>query len=110
MHRLVTCVLSVMLAFTAVAAHAQAGGSGNVFNDPFVQVTSALPGCPVPQGPSFTPEEVRNEAHVRSQHGGSCYRAGRCRLKTVMLVDDVVGVVNYLMVGTRGNPPYRVAR
>jgi BON domain len=125
----------------------------NAFNDPFVQVTSALKPCPVPEGPLYTAQEVREVAHVRAQHGGSCYRVGRCRLansylydaeiiprvaqylqldgrfddttlwlqgerrivllmgcvktreqseameKAVWLVDDVMGVVNYLRVG-----------
>ena len=141
----------------------QAQERSNFFDDPFLQVTSAVPGCPVPEGPLKTQAEVRAEAHVRSQHGGSCYRAGRCRLansylydkeiipraviylrqdgrfddtsvwvlgerrlvtlmgcvqsreqaeameKAVMLVDDVMGVVNYLMVGTEGKPLYRPA-
>ena len=132
---------------------AQAQEATNYFNDPFLQVTSALPGCPVPRPPAFTAEDVRKEEHVRSQHGGSCYRVGRCRLpnsylydaeiiprvsqyikldgrfddtsvwvqgerrlvflkgcvktreqsealeKAVWLVDDVMGVVNYLRVG-----------
>lgn len=136
---------------------------GNPFNDPFLQVTSALPGCPVPEGPVFTPEQVRAEAHVRAQHGGSCFLSGRCRLpnsylydreiiprvasflqqdgrfnntsvwllgerrlvtlrgcvqtgeqakameQAVMRVDDVMGVVNELSVGSRARPKYRVA-
>lgn len=53
---------------------------GNLFNDPFVQVTSAIPGCPVPRGPYITEEKARVQQHVRSQHGNSCYRSGRCRL------------------------------
>lgn len=108
----------------------------------------------------FTQQQVRDEAHVRAQHGGSCYRSGRCRLpnsylydkeiiprmvsylqqdgrftntsvwvlgerrlvtlmgcvqsqeqarameQAVMLVDDVMGVVNYLSVGTAAKPKY----
>jgi hypothetical protein len=135
----------------------------NAFDDPFLQVTSALPGCPVPRPPGFTEEEVRKEAHVRAQHGTSCYRVGRCRLpnsylydkeiiprvqqyvrmdgrfddtsvwvlgerrlvtlmgcvrtakqkeemeRTVLLVDDVMGVVNQLMIGTREAARYPVA-
>jgi hypothetical protein len=145
----------------ATAAHAQ--DRTNYFDDPFVQVTSALPGCPVPRPPAMTPDELRAEAHVRSQHGGSCYRAGRCRLpnsylydkeiiprvaltirqdgrfdrtsvwalgerrlvtlmgcvptredaeaieRAVSLIDDVMGVVNYLMVGTQAKPLYPLA-
>ena len=59
----------------------------NAFNDPFVQVTNAMPQCPVPEGPLYTEAEVRDLAHVRSQHGGSCHRVGRCRLPNSYLYD-----------------------
>ncbi len=136
----------------------------NPFNDPFVQVTAAMPGCPVPEAPLYTAQQVRERAHVRSQHGGSCHRSGRCRLpnsylydaeiiprvqqfivqdgrfgdtsvwvlgerrlvtlmgcvrsveqslaleQAVALVDDVMGVVNLLSVGTApASVRYRVA-
>lgn len=151
---------AVLLTAALLAATAQAQERRNAFDDPFLQVTSALPGCPAPRPPGFTEEEIRSEAHVRSQHGGSCYRSGRCRLpnsylydkeiiprvqqyirqdgrfsdtsvwvlgerrivtlmgcvrtkeraeqleKAVLLVDDVMGVVNYLMVGTQAKPKY----
>ena len=151
----------LLIAALPLSGAAQQGT--NFFNDPFLQVTAALPGCPVPAPPSLTAEEVRKEEHVRSQHGGSCHRVGRCRLpnsylydkeiiprvslyiredgrfgdtsiwvlgerrlvtlmgcvktkeqaaeleRAVMLVDDVMGVVNHLIVGTRGKPLYRLA-
>ena len=141
----------------AGAAHADGPATPartNAFNDPFVQVTHAIVQCPVPEGPLYTEAEVRELAHVRSQHGGSCHRVGRCRLpnsylydaeiiprvrltiredgrfgdtsvwvlgerrlvtlkgcvqsqaqsdaleKAVWLVDDVMGVINLLQVGT----------
>lgn len=158
-------LLRIALAVLPFAAMAQEKvtepkGRGNHFNDPFLQVTSAMPGCPVPEGPMFTPEQVRAEAHVRAQHGGSCFRSGRCRLpnsylydreiiprmvtylrqdgrfndtsvwvlgerrlvtlmgcvqtkeqarameQAVLLLDDVMGAVNYLSVGTSGKPRY----
>ena len=157
-------LLCAVLAASACAVQAQSPRT-NAFNDPFVQVTSALPGCPVPEGPLYTEAEVRELAHVRAQHGGSCYRVGRCRLpnsylydaeiiprvqlyiredgrfadtsvwvlgerrlvtlmgcvqsaeqaraleKAVELVDDVMGVVNLLQVGTeRGAARYPLAR
>ena len=146
------------------AAAAPAQERRNVFDDPFLQVSSALPGCPAPRPPGFTPEEVRKEEHARAQHGTSCFHSGRCRLpnsflydqeiiprvkqyiardgrfddtsvwvlgerrivtlmgcvrtreqaeqmeKAVLLVDDVLGVVNHLMVGTKGKPKYELAR
>jgi osmotically-inducible protein OsmY len=156
-------LILVLAFFVVLSSPSRAQERTNFFDDPFVQVTSAMPGCPVPEGPLVTQDEVRAQAHVRSQHGGSCYRSGRCRLpnsylydkeiiprvvlylrqdgrfdntsvwllgerrlvtlmgcvasreqaeaveKAVLLVDDVVGVVNHLMVGTAGKPPYRPA-
>lgn len=156
-----------LLAFACaslLAAAAPAQERRNAFDDPFLQVTSALPGCPAPRPPGFTEEEVRKEAHVRAQHGTSCHRVGRCRLpnsylydkeiiprvqqyirmdgrfddtsvwvlgerrlvtlmgcvrtkeqaeqmeRAVLLVDDVMGVVNHLQVGTQGRPKYELAK
>jgi hypothetical protein len=153
------CVLALLLAGTAGAEERR-----NTFGDPFLQVTAALPGCPAPREPGFTEEEVRKAAHVRAQHGTSCYQSGRCRLpnsylydqeiiprvqrylrqdgrfgdtsvwvlgerrivtlmgcvntpaqkeemeRAVLLVDDVMGVVNQLMVGTREKARYERAR
>lgn len=148
----------------AGVAQEAAAARTNAFNDPFVQVTTGMPGCPVPEGPLYTAAEVRELAHVRAQHGGSCYRVGRCRLpnsylydaeiiprvqlylredgrfadtrvwvlgerrlvtlmgcvqsreqaqameKAVELVDDVMGVINLLQVGTaREGVRYRIA-
>jgi hypothetical protein len=85
---LVRCawLLSLLLAFAA----AQAQERKNAFGDPFLQVTQALPGCPAPRPPGFTTEEVRKEAHVRAQHGTSCYRDGRCRLPNSYLYDKEI--------------------
>lgn len=76
-------------ALLAAAAWAQGGAPvrTNAFNDPFVQVTAGLAGCPVPEGPLYTAAEVRELAHVRSQHGSSCHRVGRCRLPNSYLYD-----------------------
>ena len=155
-----TSALVTAALLLAGAAHAQK--MGNLFGDPFVQVTSAIANCPVPRGPYITEEQARVQQHVRSQHGGSCFRVGRCRLpnsylydaeiiprvrtyiredgrfadtslwvlgerrivtvmgcvktkeqaieleRTLTLVDDVMNVVPYLMVGTEGKPPYHV--
>lgn len=86
--------LASLVAAAAVVpslAFAQVAGNPaprtNAFNDPFVQVTSAIPACPVPEGPLYTEAEVRELAHVRSQHGGSCHRVGRCRLPNSYLYD-----------------------
>jgi hypothetical protein len=61
----------------------------NYFQDPFMQVTSGLAGCPVPEEPLLTLAEMRAEGHAK--------------------VDDVEIVFNELMVGIRGKPKYRTA-
>jgi hypothetical protein len=155
-------VIAAICSLGLWSAHAQE--RKNLFDDPFVQVTSAVPGCPVPEGPGVTQAELPALAHVRAQHGTSCYLSGRCRLpnsylydkeiiprvaqfirldgrfdntsvwvlgerrlvtlmgcvqsaqqaqaieKAVGLVDDVMGVVNQLIVGTRDEPRYQLAR
>lgn len=50
------------------------------FDDPFLQVTSAIPDCPPQQRSTFTKEEMRAEAHSRAERGTRCYLEGRCRL------------------------------
>lgn len=155
---------TVLLALALLPAAALPQERRNAFGDPFLPVTSAVRGCPVPRPPGFTEEEIRQEAHVRAQHGTSCFRVGRCRLpnsylydkeiiprvqqylrmdgrfddtsvwvlgerrivtlmgcvksqeqaeqmeQAVRLVDDVMGVVNFLMVGTQGKPKYELAK
>jgi hypothetical protein len=51
----------------------------NYFDDPFFQVSQALANCPVPEGPMYTPQEQRAEAHGRIERGTSCYLAGLCK-------------------------------
>ena len=157
-------LICVFASTWVIASAACAQERKNWFDDPFLQVTSAIAACPVPAPPGMTAEEMRAQAHVRAQHGGSCYRAGRCRLhnsylydkeiiprvqtylrqdgrfdntsvwvlgerrlvtlmgcvqsaeqslameRAVLLVDDVMGVVNFLMVGTKGVPKYDVPK
>jgi hypothetical protein len=95
----VTVVFCSFLAFGAALAQERK----NLFNDPFVQVTSAIPKCPVPQGPGVTPEEMAAVAHVRAQHGTSCHLSGRCRLANSYLYDQEIipRVAQYLRLDGR---------
>jgi hypothetical protein len=64
------------------AAHCQSAlpqERRNWFEDPFFQVSSGLPACPVPLGPLLTRDEQRREAHGRIERGTSCWLAGKCR-------------------------------
>ncbi|SFB70038.1 hypothetical protein SAMN05216344_101337 [Polaromonas sp. OV174] len=59
----------------------------NPFGDPFVQLSSGLPGCPVPSEPVYSRAQFQSLAHERSQRGVSCWLAGRCRLPNAYLYD-----------------------
>ena len=50
----------------------------NWFDDPFFQITSGVPDCPLPAGP-FTSESDRGvQAHRRAEKGTTCWLAGAC--------------------------------
>ena len=59
----------------------------NVFDDPFLQVTDAIPDCPRQEAPRITPSEMRAEAHSRAERGTRCYQSGQCRLPNAYLYD-----------------------
>lgn len=41
----------------------------------------------MPRPPAYTEAQIRELAHERSQHGGSCHASGRCRLPNSYLYD-----------------------
>jgi len=65
---------SIFLLFAAPPAGAQAP----VQLDPFTQATEGIPGCPVVQPRLYTPDEMRTEAHARSERGTRCALEGTC--------------------------------
>jgi hypothetical protein len=73
-----------------VALPLRAEEKANYFDDPFLQVTSGVSGCPVPAGPEITQAEMRAQAHVRAERGTSCYLAGRCRLPNAYQYDQEI--------------------
>ena len=72
-------------------------------SDPFVQATRGFKDCSAPQLRLLDTSEIRSQEHVRVQHGGSCYRSGRCRLPNSYLYDaDIIPrVALYLQVDGR---------
>jgi osmotically-inducible protein OsmY len=62
----------------------------NYFEDPFLQVTGGIAGCPVPAGPEIMQAEMRAQAHVRAERGTSCYLSGRCRLPNAYKYDKEI--------------------
>ena len=87
--RLVPMLLACTFA-SGAGAQSAGGARTNYWSDPFVNVTSALPACPVPAGPLITAEQALAESHARSQRGVSCYLSGRCRLANSYLYDKEI--------------------
>jgi osmotically-inducible protein OsmY len=85
------CSLALALAGCASSQAAQAEELlQNYFNDPFLQVTSAIASCPPQQGPRISLAEMQAETHWRAERGTSCYRSGRCRLPNAYLYDQEI--------------------
>ena len=80
-------VAATACAWTSARAGPDAEPRRNYYDDPFVQATSALPGCPVPEGPLITHAEMQAQAHGRVDRGTTCFRSGRCRLPNSYLYD-----------------------
>jgi hypothetical protein len=66
--------LSVVILLASSLAAAQAP----IQLDPFGQATAGIPGCPPVQPRVFTPDEMRTEAHARSERGTRCALEGTC--------------------------------
>jgi BON domain len=83
-------VFGIALGLLGTACGLCAQERQNYYGDPFVQVTGALPGCPVPEGPLITLDEMRTQGHGRVDRGTTCFRSGRCRLPNSYLYDQEI--------------------
>jgi hypothetical protein len=50
----------------------------NWFDDPFFQISAAIPGCPLPAGPFVSERDKRVQAHRRAEKGTTCWLAKAC--------------------------------
>jgi hypothetical protein len=67
-----------VLLVAIVLAHSLAVAQAPIQLDPFAQVTAGMPNCPVVQPRLYTPDEMRTEAHARSERGTRCALEGTC--------------------------------
>ena len=70
--------LLALAALTATGLASADDALENRFDDPFFQITAALPDCPVPAGPFITESEWREQAHRRIEKGTTCWLAHEC--------------------------------
>jgi hypothetical protein len=81
------------------AAHA-ADDLRNWFDDPFFQVTSAVPDCPLPAGPFVDERGRREQAHRRAEKGTTCWLAGECdRPKAYAYDQDIAAEIRQAFAG-----------
>jgi BON domain len=69
---------AIVLSLCASALTAHAQERRNYFNDPFAQVSSAIPNCPLPAGPFMTEQQRHEQSHHRAEKGTTCWLAGQC--------------------------------
>jgi hypothetical protein len=63
---------------------------GNWFNDPFIQVRSAIADCPTPLGPLSRRSTIASEEHSRVERGTSCWLAGQCEKPNAYFYDAAI--------------------
>lgn len=60
----------------------------NWFNDPFFQIASGMPDCPVPAGPFVSESDRRVQAHRRAEKGTTCWLARECERPNAYAYDE----------------------
>ena len=92
------------LACALIAASAPSwadDGLQNWFNDPFFQITSAMPDCPLPAGP-FTDERDRQvQSHRRAEKGTTCWLAKECDRPNAYVYDHDIAAAFQAAVSAR---------
>jgi len=89
--RLSLC-LALALIGTAVPLHAAPPEElKNWFDDPFFQVRSGQPNCPLPLGPLMSEAQRRAESHYRVERGTSCWLEGKCAQPNAYWYDAPLG-------------------
>jgi len=91
------------------AALAAAAGSAeelrNWFDDQFFQISSSVPGCPVPAGPFVSEGDKRVQAHRRAEKGTTCWLAGECDRPNAYAYDrDIADAFRQVAAGAGAEP------
>ncbi|MEO8278372.1 MAG: BON domain-containing protein [Ideonella sp.] len=98
-----TCLL---LSVALAAANAHAGEAlQNWFNDPFFQISGAIPDCPLPAGPFVTESDRRVQAHRRAEKGTTCWLAKACERPNAYAYDrDIAAAFQAAVVARQPFP------
>ena len=86
--------LSASAPVASPAAASQPLERKNWFNDPFFELSHALPGCPVPLGPLMTHAQMEDDAHYRVERGTTCWLAHKCTKPNSYMYDaDIASAI-----------------
>ncbi|HSC64038.1 MAG TPA: BON domain-containing protein [Caldimonas sp.] len=82
------------------AAARSADDLRNWFDDPFFQISSSVPDCPVPAGPFVGEADKRVQAHRRAEKGTTCWLAGECERPNAYAYDaDIAAAFRKAVAG-----------
>lgn len=70
----------------------------NWFDDPFFQITGAIPGCPEPAGPRITEGDRLVQSHRRAEKGTTCWLAKECERPNAYTYDRDIGAESRVAV------------
>ncbi len=98
-------VIVIALAATPSICQAQPGDDlHNWFDDPFFQVSAAVPDCPLPAGPFVDESERRVQAHRRAEKGTTCWLARECERPNAYAYDREIATA--LQAALRERDPF----
>ena len=93
------------IAAAAPACRAQAGEPlRNGFDDPFFQISAAVPGCPLPAGPFVGETDKRAQAHRRAEKGTTRWLANECDRPNAYAYDQAIA--SAFRTALRGRNPF----
>ncbi len=104
LRRLALSVPLLAFACSPALANPETDGLQNWFNDPFFQITSDLPDCPVPAGPFVSESDRRVQAHRRAEKGTTCWLARECDRPNAYAYDEDIATA--LKAALRERDPF----
>jgi hypothetical protein len=97
-------LLLSLLAAVALIGRAHAGDElQNWFNDPFFQISTAVPNCPLPAGPFIDEKNKHVQSHRRAEKGTTCWLAKECDRPNAYAYDQEIAATIQKALATR-NP------
>jgi hypothetical protein len=96
---------ALALTVVSTSCSAQAGEDmQNWFNDPFFQISSSIPTCPLPAGPFASEIDRRIQSHRRAEKGTTCWLAEECARPNAYVYDQ--DIASAFQAAVRDRDPF----